>query len=357
MKRIIAMVLAAGLILSMTACGGSKDDQAGAADAQEPAVEEAAPEEEAAPAEEAPAEEAAPEEAASVDLTILKEEDDSMKNTYTVIAVNPEAPFVNEAGEPVSDVAINSQGADALINWLLSDEAKGIAAEYGKEDYGDSLFYLIDDAPASSAEIPEATDETKTIRLSTTTSVNDSGLLGALLPVFENAYGYTVEVQSAGTGKAIAAAQDGNADLIFVHAKAKEEDFVNAGFARTVEGFDSERLSFLYNFFVLCGPSADPAGVKDAESAADAFKKIADGKFQFISRGDGSGTHTKELSLWPEELGITEEAASFEPYTDWYISANAGMGACLVMAEEKQAYILTDKATFLTFVKNNGVIE
>ena len=88
----------------------------------------------------------------------------------------------------------------------------------------------------------------------------------------------------------------------------------------------------------------------------DAFAAFAEGKFVFVSRGDGSGTHTKELSLWPEDLGITAEAESFVDYTDWYVSANAGMGACLVMAEQMGGYILTDKATFLTFVANNGQI-
>ena len=119
---------------------------------------------------------------------------------------------------------------------------------------------------------------------------------------------------------------------------------------------DAERLNYMYNYFVLCGPSDDPAGVRDAEDVKAAFKAIADGKYTFISRGDGSGTHTKELSLWPEDLGITAEPESFKDYTDWYISANTGMGACLVMAEEMGAYILTDKATFLTFVANDGAI-
>ena len=148
----------------------------------------------------------------------------------------------------------------------------------------------------------------------------------------------------------------GNADLILVHAKKQEEAFVEAGFACVLDGMEAERMSYMYNFFVLCGPSADPAGVKDAADVLEAFKAIADGKYTFISRGDGSGTHTKELSLWPEELGITAEAESFADYTDWYVSANAGMGACLVMAEQMGAYILTDKATFLTFVANDGVI-
>ena len=90
------------------------------------------------------------------------------------------------------------------------------------------------------------------------------------------------------------------------------------------DGLDSERNSFIYNYFVLCGPSEDPAGAADCDSVKDAFAAIADGKYPFISRGDGSGTHSKELSLWPEELGITEDAESFADYTDWYTSANAG---------------------------------
>jgi len=115
-------------------------------------------------------------------------------------------------------------------------------------------------------------------------------------------------------------------------------------------------VTFIYNYYVLCGPSADPAGVADAETVKEAFAAIAEGKFQFVSRGDASGTHTKEISLWPEDLAITAEAESFADYTEWYVSANTGMGACLVMAEEMGAYILTDKATFLTFVANDGVM-
>ena len=301
----------------------------------------------------APAEET---DALVVDTMILMEADDNMINNYTLLAVNPEAPFVDADGNAVEDVALNTVGAAALINWLLSEEGEAAAADYGFAEYGEYLFYLKEDRPVSTADIPEATEETKLIRLSTTTSVNDSGLLGSLLPMFEEKYGYEVEVYSAGTGKAIANAKMGNADLILVHSKKQEEAFVADGFACVLDGMESERLTYMYNYFVLCGPSADPAGVKDAEDVLAAFKAIADGKFTFVSRGDGSGTHTKELSLWPEELGITAEAESFKDYTDWYVSANAGMGACLVMAEQMGAYILTDKATFLTFLANDGVM-
>lgn len=341
MKKTLALLLALIMVLGLCACGASN-----------PPAESQAPAEEPAPAEsEAPAEEPA-----AVDTMILYEADDSMLNTYTLIAVNPDAPFTDADGNAVSDVAVNTAGADALIHWMLSQAALDMAADFGMADYGQHLFYLRDDAPVYDGEIAAATDETKLIRLSTTTSVNDSGLLGYLLPAFESEYGYTVEVQSAGTGKAIAAAQYGNADLILVHAKSQEEAFVEAGFARVVDGFEAERISFIYNYFVLCGPSADPAGAAACATVKDAFAAIAEGKFVFISRGDGSGTHTKELSLWPEDLGITAEAESFAGYTDWYTSANTGMGACLVMAEEMGGYILTDKATFLTFAANNGQI-
>ena len=307
-----------------------------------------------------PAEESAgstqTDEPAAVDTVILKEADNNMINTYTLLAVNPDAPFVDANGNAVSDVAVNTAGAEALIRWMLS-EGLDMAAEYGQAEYGDSLFYLLDGAPRYEGEIAAATDDTAIIRLSTTTSVNDSGLLGAILPTFMEEYGYTVEVQSAGTGKAIAAAKDGNADLILVHAKSQEETFVADGFSYVPDGFETERLSFLYNYFVLCGPSDDPAGVAEMDSVLDAFAAIADGKYTFISRGDGSGTHTKELSLWPEALGISDDPESFINYTDWYISANTGMGACLVMAEEMHAYILTDKATFLTFQANGGIMN
>jgi len=222
-----------------------------------------------------------------VNTVILKEADDKMLNTYSAIAVNPEAPFVDADGNTVSDVYVNTAGADALVQWLLSEEALKMAGEYGYKEYGEYLFYVLENAPKYTGEIAKATEETKTIRLSTTTSVKDSGLLGYLLPAFETAYGYTVEVQSAGTGKAIAAAKAGNADLILVHSKSQEEAFVNDGFGRVVEGFDAERVSFIYNYFVLCGPSEDPAGVKAAASVLDAFKAIADGKYTFVSRGDG----------------------------------------------------------------------
>lgn len=201
----------------------------------------------------------------------------------------------------------------------------------------------------------------KIVRISTTTSVNDSGLMAYLQPYFEKDTGYRWEISSAGTGAAINAAKYGNADVILVHSKKSEEEFVSQGFARIVDGYNSERVSFMYNFFVLVGPSSDPAGAKSAATVKDAFANIASAKQPFISRGDQSGTHNKEWTLWPESVGLKDHEVENIPSEilnssanpdGWYYSAGQGMGACLTMAKEKNAYVLTDKATFLSY-KNN----
>ena len=342
-NKLTALLLALAMVLALAACSNNQGQTQ-----QSPSASPETSEPMETPAE-TPAE--------GVDLTILFEQDDDMLNTYSLLAVNPDAPFVDADGNAVSDVYVNTEGAAALINWMLSQKALDLAGNYGYEEYGEYLFYVLDDAPVSTAEIPAATEDTAVIRMSTTTSVNDSGLLGYLLPFFEEEYGYTVEVTSAGTGAAIANATYGNADLILVHSKSQEESFVADGYSYVLDGFEAERLPFLYNYFVLCGPSDDPAGVRDAATVKNAFALIAEGEYPFVSRGDASGTHTKEISLWPEELGITTEADSVADYAGWYNYSNAGMGVCLTMAEEMHAYILSDKATYLTFRANNGVME
>ena len=342
-NKLTALLLALAMVLALAACSNNQGQTQ-----QSPSV---------SPETSGPVETPAETPAEGVDLTILFEQDDDMLNTYSLLAVNPDAPFVDADGNAVSDVYVNTEGAAALINWMLSQKALDLAGNYGYEEYGEYLFYVLDDAPVSTAEIPAATEDTAVIRMSTTTSVNDSGLLGYLLPFFEEEYGYTVEVTSAGTGAAIANATYGNADLILVHSKSQEESFVADGYSYVLDGFEAERLPFLYNYFVLCGPSDDPAGVRDAATVKDAFALIAEGEYPFVSRGDASGTHTKEISLWPEELGITTEADSVADYAGWYNYSNAGMGVCLTMAEEMHAYILSDKATYLTFRANNGVME
>lgn len=196
--------------------------------------------------------------------------------------------------------------------------------------------------PSSAAtEATVAAPKNPVIRMSTTTSVNDSGLLPYLLPVFEKATGYKVEVASAGTGAAIQSAIDGNADLLLVHAKASEEEFIDGGYG-------VERLPFMYNYFVIVGPADDPASIKSCANAAEAFAKIRDSKSTFISRGDESGTHKAELKIWGDN---TPDAAS----DTWYVSAGQGMGACLTMANEQGAYCLTDKATFLSMADDMNI--
>lgn len=195
-----------------------------------------------------------------------------------------------------------------------------------------ALIMVLCFAACGGNETPDA-PENPVIRMSTTTSVNDSGLLPYLLPVFEASTGYTVEVQSAGTGAAIQKAVDGNADLILVHAKASEEQFI-------ADGYGVERIPFMYNYFVVVGPADDPAGIKDCADAAEAFEKIEEAEALFVSRGDESGTHKAELKIWGDDVPEADD--------EWYISAGQGMGACLTMASEKGAYCLTDKATFLS---------
>ncbi len=178
--------------------------------------------------------------------------------------------------------------------------------------------------------------DTPRIRLATTTSTDDSGLLDFLLPPFEEKEGVQVDRIAVGTGRALALARRGDADLILVHARAREDAFVAAGW-----GID--RRDIMWNDFVIAGPDEDPADIKGATDAADALRRIAAARAGFISRGDDSGTHTRERDLW--------KAAGITP--DWprYKEAGQGMGNCLTIANETRAYVLCDRGTFLAFGK------
>jgi len=170
------------------------------------------------------------------------------------------------------------------------------------------------------------------IILATTTSTRDSGLLDELLPIFQEQTGYNVKMVAVGTGAALAMGEEGNADVLLVHAPAAEEELME-------KGFGSERYLVMHNDFVIVGPADDPAGIKDTELTADAFSKIAGQGSPFISRGDDSGTHKMELSLWGK--------AGIEPAGDWYVQSGQGMGDTLRIASEKFGYTLTDRATYL----------
>ncbi|MBI5667833.1 MAG: substrate-binding domain-containing protein [Chloroflexi bacterium] len=181
---------------------------------------------------------------------------------------------------------------------------------------------------------PEATPhDPGRLILATTTSTQDSGLLDYLLPVFEDEYGVAVDVIAVGTGQALELGRNGDADVLLVHARAREDEFVE-------QGFGTARYDVMYNDFIIVGPESDPAGIGGIMDAVAAFQQIAASESTFVSRGDDSGTHTKELAIW-KQAGNTPEG-------DWYISAGQGMGEVLNMANELQAYTLADRATFVS---------
>jgi tungstate transport system substrate-binding protein len=182
--------------------------------------------------------------------------------------------------------------------------------------------------------VPTATKpERPDLILGTTTSTQDSGLLDVLIPDFEAKTGYVVQTVAVGTGAALKLGQEGNADVLLVHAPASEVTFMQGGYG-------SDRRLVMHNDFIVVGPADDPAGIKSATSAVDAFKKIAAAGAKFDSRGDASGTNKAEQTLW-KSAGIDPTGKS------WYVETGQGMGATLTIASETVAYTLTDRATFL----------
>jgi len=173
------------------------------------------------------------------------------------------------------------------------------------------------------------------VKLSTTTSTENSGLLYALLPPFEKMFNLKVDVVPVGTGKALKLAENGDVDVTMVHARSLEDKFV-------AEGYGINRRDVMYNDFVIIGPESDPAGIKKAKTAAEALKLIAGKRAVFVSRADRSGTNVKELKIWKE--------AGVNPSGKWYLEAGKGMGAVLTMTDEKRAYTMTDRATYLSFI-------
>jgi len=184
--------------------------------------------------------------------------------------------------------------------------------------------------------------ETQSMILATTTSTFDSGLLTFLVPLFEKANHVKVKIISVGTGQAITTGRKGDADVLLVHARAQEDLFM-------ADGFGLFRKDVMYNDFIIVGPTSDPANIKGMTDATAAFTKLAASGSVFISRGDKSGTNTKELDIW-KATGITPAGKS------WYLSAGQGMGEVLMMTNEKQAYTLTDRATYLAY-QNGGKIN
>lgn len=192
--------------------------------------------------------------------------------------------------------------------------------------------------------VPAAFAEDKSFILQSTTSTANSGLYDHILPIFKAKTGITVNVVAVGTGQAIKNAQNGDGDVLLVHAKPAEEKFV-------ADGYGVERFDVMYNDFIIVGPPLDPAGITGMRDATAALKKIADSKSPFASRGDNSGTHKKEMALW-NDAGVDPTGASGK----WYRETGSGMGATLNTAVGMSAYTLTDRGTWISF-KNKGNYE
>lgn len=183
------------------------------------------------------------------------------------------------------------------------------------------------------------------ITVASTTSTENSGLFDYLLPIFTEKEGIEVRVVAVGTGKAIALAENGDADVLLVHHRESEEAFI-------AKGFGVERFDLMYNDFIIVGPSNDPARVMGEASITQAMKSISEMGAKFISRGDDSGTHKKELELWKNAVATLPDSATH----DWYIETGRGMGASINVAADMNAYILTDRATWLNF-NNKGSLK
>jgi tungstate transport system substrate-binding protein len=215
--------------------------------------------------------------------------------------------------------------------------------------FGVAVTLLMLAAACSSTALPVSapqptpvprTDKNTDLILATTTSTQDSGLLDVLIPLFERQTGYRVKTVSVGTGAALALGARGEADVVLVHAPASEVQWMQ-------QGNGNERLLVMHNDFLIVGPEADPAHLKGDTAALDAMRKVADSKAPFVSRGDNSGTQQLELSLW-QMAGINPRGHS------WYIESGTGMGQTLIIADQKQAYTISDRATWLA---NTGKIQ
>jgi len=186
-----------------------------------------------------------------------------------------------------------------------------------------------------------ATPQQKNVILATTTSTQDSGLLDVLIPIFQKKTGYFVKTIAVGSGQAMAMGQKGEADVLLVHSPDAEKKFMAAGYG-------VQRRLVMHNDFIVVGPPADPATIKMSKSSVEAFKKIALSSSLFMSRGDNSGTHSKEKAIW-RAAGINQEGQK------WYQQTGLGMGQTLSVAAEKKAYTLADRGTYLALKKNLGL--
>lgn len=338
MRKILAILLASFLLLGLLA--GCEEEVEATQVTTPPTSEEA---ETTAPAEETTEPEEALEETedpSPLNTKLLRSDDPELKVDYILLALNPEGPFLSEG------VTFNETGADVLIQWLMTEQTQTLIAEFGLETYGEAAFTMPEEAQTFSGWLPQATEENKTIRLMVVDSMEATGLLEELLPEFEEAYGYEVDVQTAAVGSTVSMAKLAMYDLVLTETSTAAETFISDGYARTVGRFETEAINLCSMQYLLCGPKNDPAKAASCETVQEAVAAIAAAEHLFLSRGDESSAHKLEQSLWREK----PEGES------WYISVDTDMGPLLVMNEFEGGYVLTDKLTWLQFYQAEGIV-
>ena len=327
MKRFLALLLGVLLLLGMiTGCGETKTEET------EPATEKIHVQEKE--------ETTAPSEETEGIRMVAHMELDVPGVSYVLTAVNPYADFGD------TEIVINSQGAEALVRWMQHSDTLEAISEFGSETYEEPIFRVPENIQTYEGWISPANDNTKQIRLMTTSLVEQSGLLQEILPFFEEEYGYRVEIVTAEDGAGYANIIAGEADLLLMEAPETGDPFAEGNYVRQIPGFDRQ-ISLLECPYVLCGPKTDPAKAANCADIASALEAIAGGEHLFISRGDQSAAHSAEQSLWPEHQSFDE---------DWYFCVDTDMGPCLTIAEEMGGYVISDKLTWLIFCSLNGII-
>ena len=341
MRKILALLLAVSMLAAFAGC--EKEAEAPTETAAKPTV---ATEEMTASTEAATD---PTEEETGLKTTVLRSEDPELTVEFALLAVNSEGPFHSE------DVKFNDTGADALIRWLLTEQTQTKLAEFGLEEFGEAVYHVAEDAPPSEeAEetvpsepvTPQATEETADIHLAVADGFMQSGILEDLLTEFEENYGYTVDIQESSATGTLTLAKLAMFDAVLTEASPAVETFVEEGYARVVEGFETETVSLCSADYVLCGPTSDPAGAAESKNLKAAMAAIAEGEYIFLSRGDDSSLHKFEQSLWPEK----------QEFGNWYLAMDTGSGPLLVMNEFENGYLLVDKLTWLQFFHTDGIL-
>lgn len=351
MSRMTKMVFLMGLILSLglAACGSPAPTAVPATEAQAATEAPAATEAAAAAALKvtgAVANEVAwaeDEVKAMKTLEVESTNSKGEKDTYTGVSIADLLALAQPNADATTVVFVADDGftseisleelnacADCIVSFRTQGGFSTVLPGYpGKMQVKGVVEIQVVASATAASEAPA----NPTLILATTSSTQDSGLLDMLIPIFEEQTGYTVQTVAVGTGAALKMGEEGNADVLLVHAPASEKALMDAGFGK-------DRFLVMHNDFIIVGPANDPAGIKGKITAAEAFQKVADAGSNFVTRGDDSGTHKMELSLW-------EKTTADPAGQGWYVEAGQNMGVTLTIASEKQAYTLTDRATYL----------